>query len=453
MESRDLRKRLGELKAIFAAGVAAVDPYRLIRERLAAAGGFLTVLAEEEERRFDLSGFSRLLVLGAGKAAARMALGVEEVLGGRLARGLIAVKPGHGAALGKVRVIEAGHPLPDRNSVRAAEQVLDLCRGAGEGTLFLNLISGGASALLCLPRPPLSLEDKQETTRLLLGCGATIQEINCLRKHLSLIKGGRLAERMAPGTSLNLILSDVAGDRLDTIASGLTVPDPTTYEEARAVVLKYGLRERLPAGVAQLLEQGARGLIPETPKPGDPVFSRVNNFLLGTNRTALLAARVRAEALGYHTVLLTSQLIGEAREAAGFLLGIGRDIRRHGLLVHRPACVIAGGETTVTLRGGGKGGRNQELALSFLAELGEDPGGSAGLYLLSASSDGGDGPTDAAGAFACPEFLRRAGARGLSAREYLARNDSYAFFARIEGLLKTGPTNTNVCDLQILLVT
>jgi glycerate 2-kinase len=320
----------------------------------------------------------------------------------------------------------------------------------------ITLISGGGSALLCAPatgadgRPLISLDQKKDVTRTLLACGATIHELNCVRKHLSRIKGGRLARAYAPAASLNLILSDVVGDDLDVIASGPTVPDPTTFGDALGVIRRYAIADRIPKAALQVLEDGAAGLHEETPKPGDPAFEKTTNVLIGTNHQALRAGEVKAVELGYSTLVLTSRLTGETREVGLALLGIGEDIAKSGFPLHPPACVIAGGETTVTLRGKGKGGRNQEMALAFLAAL---PRSLAdGIFFLAASTDGNDGPTDAAGAFASLEIAGRARELGLDLNAALASNDSYRFHEQAGSLFRTGPTNTNVSDVAILLV-
>ena len=317
---------------------------------------------------------------------------------------------------------------------------------------MLFLVSGGGSAIACAPAEGLSLEEKISTTELLLSCGATIQEINCVRKHLSAIKGGRLAAALAPATVISLVLSDVIGDDLDAIASGPTVPDSTSYADALEVLRRHDIADRVTAEVAGHLRRGAAGEIPDTPKPGDHVFDRVRTMLMGSNRQALDAARESAEKLGYRCLVLSSRLTGEAREAALMILGIGKDIAASAFPVARPACVILGGETTVTLRGHGKGGRNQEMALAFLAALGRSPKDGQDIHFLSAATDGTDGPTDAAGAFASLDLPRRSRALGLDPEADLANNDSYGFFDSCGGLLRTGPTNTNVCDIQILLV-
>jgi glycerate 2-kinase len=292
----------------------------------------------------------------------------------------------------------------------------------------------------------------QETTSALLSCGATIDEMNAIRKHLSRIKGGRLARLLFPATTLSFILSDVVGDRLDTIASGLTVSDQSTFGDALRIIKKYGLEHTVPEVVLKILQAGEKGLIEETPKKGDPALSKVTNILLGTNYTALLAAAKKAKLMGYNTAVISSQIIGEAREAAKLFFGIARDILIHDLLLKKPACVIAGGETTVTLRGSGRGGRNQEISLSFLSQMEKDRDQAEGIYFLSASTDGNDGPTDAAGAFATKDILRVSIKKQLDIEEHLKHNDSYSFFSLLDALLITGPTNTNVCDIHIVLV-
>jgi hydroxypyruvate reductase len=389
-----------------------------------------------------------------------MAQAIEAILGARITAGVIAVKYQHTAPLQRIRLIEAAHPVPDEASLRGAREVADLARNFDDQTLVINLISGGGSALFdglleyedSGQKISLTLDDLRQTTQALLSCGADITEINCIRKHISTVKGGRFVRLLYPATSLNLILSDVIGDRLDAIASGLTVPDASTFGQAQAIVEKYGIAEALPRAVRRAIELGAAGAIPETPKAGDPSFNRTHNLLIGTLVHSLMAAAEEARRLGYMPVILSSQLVGEARELAKALLGIARDVKKRDLLAPKPACVIGGGETTVTIRGSGKGGRNQEMALAYLCEMKTDPATSNGVYFLSASTDGSDGPTDAAGAFAGWELLQAAQAAGIKPEEYLRNNDSYTFYEALNGLLKTGPTGTNVCDLQITLI-
>ncbi|MCE1206689.1 MAG: DUF4147 domain-containing protein, partial [Spirochaetia bacterium] len=362
-----------------------------------------------------------------------------------------------------IEILEAGHPVPDERSVSAANKILSLAakvrewESRGEHCLVIMLVSGGGSALLCAPLPGITLQEKALTTQLLLGSGATIQEMNAVRKHLSAVKGGKLAQAFAPAEILSLVLSDVIGDDLDAIASGPTVPDNSTWQMVHSILAARNIMEQLPASVRNAVQNGAAGKIPETPKLLGPnsknsVFNNTKTVLIGNNMLALRSARQKAEALGYKTFLLTSRLTGEAREMARLFSALASDVAEYGIPLARPACLIAGGETTVTLRGTGLGGRNQEMALAVLTLLDEKKPGHRDAVFLSAGTDGNDGPTDAAGAFASMELKMVAEQRGLSALEYLQNNDSYHFFEQIDGLLKTGPSGTNVCDMQILIV-
>ncbi len=449
-----------ELKEIFWAGVDRVNPLNMVKNHVKLSNERLVVTTETDKVELDLNDFDEIVVVGAGKATAKMALAIEEILGDRISRGLISVKKGHTESLNFIKTVEAGHPVPDENSVRAAKEIAKLCVSGGDRTLFINLISGGGSALLCYPfsstNLSIGLEEKQKTTQLLLASGASIQEVNCIRKHISNIKGGRLARLMHPAVSLNLILSDVVGDRLDSIASGLTVPDETTYRDAMDILERYGIKDKVPAKVYEIIKAGCDGVISDTPKSGEGIFERVYNVLIGNNVTALLAAKKMAENLGYNTVVLSSRVIGDVRDAASFYLGIALDEAEYELLNKKPSCIIGGGETTVRLKGRGLGGRNQEMSLWFLKGLAENMTKGEDLlkriYFLSAGTDGNDGPTDAAGAFASLGVLRRAGDLGIGIDEYLVNNDSYHFFERVGALLKTGPTNTNVCDIQVVIV-
>lgn len=444
------------LERIYRAGLDPVRPDGLIRSGVTVTGRMLRIAGWDGE--VDLDTVRRIVVIGAGKASASMALALEELLGDRIAGGTIATKTGHGEPLARIEVIESGHPVPDEESQRAARVIVRHCREADAGTLVIGLISGGGSALLAAPletaegMPRLELDDKKRVTEVLLACGATIQETNCVRKHLSQVKGGRLGALIHPARSLNLILSDVVGDRLDTIASGLTAADATTYADALAITDRYGVTEALPATARRVLEAGRAGRLPETPKPDARELARVHNVLLGSNLAALTAARAQAQALGWPTLALSSQIVGEAREVAKVYLAIGSDIARHEVAASAPCCVLGGGETTVTLRGDGAGGRSQEMALAFLTESADHPERDR-LHFLAASTDGTDGPTDATGAFADPTVYDAARRLELNPRRYLDRNDSYTFFDRAGGLLRTGPTRTNVGDLQVLLIT
>jgi len=449
-----------DLDAIFKAGLARVDPYRMIVDHVRLSGSRLEVRMEDENLDVDLAPYSRILILGAGKATAPMAKAFEEILGERLSGGLIVVKYGHTAELSKVETLESGHPVPDENGVLGASRIMALAGEADGKTLVLTLVSGGGSALVPSPMSyaaggrevRLNLAHKQETTKALLRCGADITEINCIRKHLSGLKGGRLLQHIAPARSLNFILSDVVGDDLSSIASGMTAVDPTTYADALAIIEKYGIEDEVPAVVMDTLRLGAEGGIEETLKPGAEAAGLSTNILIGTNARAMAEAGEKARSLGYNVVSLTSRITGEAKEVARFLSAVAADAAETELIGNKPLCVISGGEPVVRLEGKGKGGRNQEMALAFLLEIRKNPALFERVAFLAASTDGNDGPTDAAGAFAAITVLERAVAAGLSPDAFLRENDSYNFFDRIDGLYKTGPTNTNVCDLHLMLI-
>lgn len=432
------------LEEIFAAGLKAVDPEEAVRRHVQLAGDSLRV----GDRTYPLDRFRRIFVTGVGKGTAPMAKALEDVLGDRLTGGWITVKYDHGLPLRKIRVMEAGHPIPDDAGLEAARFILERMEECTEHDLVLCAFSGGGSALFPSPRPPVRFGEKQKTTQLLLDCGANINELNTMRKHLSLGKGGQLARAAYPATVVALILSDVVGDPLDVIASGPTVPDTSTFSDCMHIVERFGLGEKLPPSVLRLLEQGRKGLIEDTPKKGDPVFQNVQNLIVGSNRAALLASAEQARQMGYNTLVLSSYIQGEARELAPTFAGIGQEIVQSGNPVPAPACILAGGETTVTIRGGGKGGRNQELALAAAIAL----GGWARISVLSAGTDGTDGPTDAAGAFADGGTCSRAISLGLEPGDYLRNNDSYRFFDKLGQLLRTGPTRTNVADVICVLV-
>ena len=448
---------------------------RCLRVEGTGAASVLSVTTEAASLRLDLGGFDRLFVIGIGKAAARMARSLEAVLGDRITAGVVVTKYGHGEPLSRMELYEAGHPVPDEPGVQATRRVEELLADTDERTLVISLVSGGGSALLVDPyhddTRELSLEDLQEVTRLLLSCGATIQEMNCLRKHLSSVKGGRLARMMMPATSLNLILSDVVGDDPASIASGITAPDPSTYGQALEIVTRYAILGSLPAAVRVLVEAGAAAasaaaggatshggappVPPETPGPGDAAFERVHNVVVGSNTQALMAAAEAAREAGYTTVLLTSRLVGEAREVAKLFPAIARDVQERGMLAAPPVCLLAGGETTVTMRGaGGRGGRNQELLLSALREMVTNMSGkeASGIAFASVATDGNDGPTDAAGAYLDADIVERAAGDSAALDQALARHDAYPYLEGIGALIRTGPTNTNVCDIQVLLV-
>ena len=381
----------------------------------------------------------RVRVVGCGKASGAMALAVEGVLGERIVDGLVVVKDGYTAPTRRIRLAEAGHPVPDARGEAAALEIVERVRRAGADDLVLFLVSGGGSALTPAPAPPVTLAEKQETTRLLLGAGATINELNAVRKHLSLLKGGQLARAAAPAAVVSLILSDVVGDPLDVIASGPTAPDRSTFAEALAVLERKDVAARVPAAVRERLTAGVEGRIEETPKPGDRLFERVRNVVIGNNALVVDAAAAEARRLGYRAELLTRSLQGEAREVARDLVARARSLPAR-------TCLIAGGETTVTVRGRGRGGRCQEFALAAALELRPDES----LLLLAAGTDGTDGPTDAAGALADAGTVARGARAGRSARAALDDNDAYTFLSTAGDLLRSGPTNTNLLDLYLV---
>ncbi len=413
---------------IFQAALKAADPYQAVLRHL----------------RMDPDLYRNIFVIGAGKASAQMARAVERLLGARISGGEINVKDGHAAKLRRIQINECGHPVPDQRGVAGARRIAQIARQAGPDDLIIGLISGGASALLPLPAPPITLAQKQKTTRLLLACGASIHEINCVRKHISRIKGGQLARLAYPATLLTLVLSDVIGDDLDVIGSGPTVPDRSTFDDARAIFEKYRIGSQLPSAVRERLNSSAE----ETPKPGDKIFEKTRNVIVGSNALAVDAAAAEARRLGFHTLVLSTFLEGEARQVARVHAAIAKEIRASGRPLKAPACVISGGETTVTLRGKGLGGRSQEFALAAALDI----AGLRDVMILSGGTDGTDGPTDAAGATCDGTTLARAEALGLNAATFLANNDAYHYFEAIGDLIKTGPTGTNVADIQVVLV-
>lgn len=426
---------------ILAAAIRAVEPGEAVRRAVRREGDFLTVAG----RTYDLSAYRLVTLLGIGKASIPMAEALAGILGERLASELVIAKhiATHPDILPSLpfTVLEGGHPVPDERSLLAGRKVIEFISALGPGDLLFCLISGGASALVTAPVEGVSLADVQALTVALLACGARVDEVNALRRRLDRVKGGGIA-RLANGAAIvSLILSDVVGNPLEAIASGPTAPDPSTRAETLSILEKYSLAGRIPASIDRALRAS-----PETPKPGDVLFERIQNVVVGSNLTAAQAALKQAEAEGFHPYLLRTDLQGEAREAAFELATLLRQARQTGQPVPRPACIVAGGETTVTVKGNGRGGRNTELALAAVSELADFPG----VTLVTLATDGEDGPTEAAGAVVTGETFRRAQGLGLDPVEYLERNDSYPFFERLGDLLKPGPTGTNVNDLTFL---
>lgn len=427
---------------ILSAALEAVDPYAAVARALVRADNQLRI----GDRTYDLGRIERVLVVGAGKAGAPMARAVEDVLGDRIAAGAVNVKRGHVEPTRVIQLQEAGHPIPDEAGVDGTRRIVELLRSAGPRDLVICLISGGGSALLQLPAEGISLADIQHVTDLLLRAGATINELNTVRKHLSQVTGGGLARLAQPAPLVALLLSDVVGNPLDVIASGPTVPDTSTFADAIAILERFDLWSQVPASVRQRLEAGRRGEIPETPKADDPLFATVQNLVVASNELAAQAAVAEAERRGFRALLLSTYVEGEAREVAKVYAALAREVAASGRPLPRPCCLVLGGETTVTVRGRGKGGRNQELALAAALKL----DGLADVLLVALATDGNDGPTDAAGAVADGTTIARARALGLDPYAALAENDAYPFFDRLGDLLLTGPTNTNVNDLAFV---
>ncbi len=442
--SKSLR---ADAKRIWTSALHAVAPEAAVRRAVRRKGSRLQV----GDRVFALTGGRRVWVIGAGKAAAPMAQELERILGRHFSGGLIATKYGHSLPGGRIVQLEAGHPLPDANGIAAAAKTVEFLRSnVASGDVVFCVVSGGGSAILPAPAEGISLQDKLTCTELLIRGGATIHEINAIRKHLSRLKGGGLARLLPKTTVVSLIISDVVGDSLDTIASGPLVPDTTTFGDCSEILTRLGLIDRVPASVRHRIEEGAAGRIPETPKPGDPAFRGKVNIIVASGDLACRAAAREAKRLGYRPLVLSSRLEGDTAECAGFHASIGREIALTGQPVRPPACVISGGETTVRVTGSGKGGRNQEFILHCVRPL-----AAFELPCLAASvgTDGTDGPTDAAGACADNTSYSRSLEKDddLLTRS-IRENDSYNFFGALGDLVITGPTRTNVMDLRLLLV-
>jgi len=433
-----IRGLRGVADAAFKEALLAADPEEAVYRHFRLRGDVLKV----GDIDYFLSRFRRIFVIGAGKASVRMASAVERILGDQLTGGLVITGRGQTMRLRRVVVREAAHPLPDQDGVRATEELLELVGPLNDHDLVICLLSGGGSAMLTAPVDGVSVTDLQRANKAFLDSGMSIDEINTVRKALSRVKGGKLARAIHPATTITLLLSDVIGDRVSVIASGPTAPGDGG-KGASGLLRKKEIWERMPDSVKAVLDSGNGGATEE-----EDIFAKVHHRIVGSNRLSLLAAEQKAHKLGMNSLYLTSTVSGESREIAHFYAALAREIRTNSRPVKTPACIIAGGETTVTIRGDGKGGRCQEMALSFACEARDIPG----VVFLAAGTDGLDGPTDAAGAFADSETFERAVAMGLSPEEMLSKNDSYNFFSRLEDLVMTGPTGTNVMDVHILLV-
>jgi len=442
---RDLERLRRDAVDIFLACVKAADPEQAVKRSLSIEG---SVLRFGKNDFIDISRFTRIVVLGAGKASAAMARGLEMVLGKRLSGGLVVVKHGHGLTLKCVDIAESGHPTPTKEGEAAVSRILEIVESLGVQDLVLGCFSGGGSALLSLPVAGITLQDKIDMTDKLLSSGADIFEINAVRKHISQVKGGQLLRYIYPATVINLMLSDVIGDDPSTIASGPLAPDGTTFADAWEVLEKYQLLDCAPASIVERLFRGLKGQEKETPKQDNPIFEHAHHLIVGSNILSLKAGARAAQKLGYRTLILSSTVRGETTQAAEFHAYVAEEIRSSENPIPPPACVLSGGETTVKVRGVGLGGRNQHFVLA----LADEASRIEGCVFLSAGTDGTDGPTDAAGAIVDSKTLSRSATLGLSPKKYLADHDSYHFFQELDDLVKTGPTLTNVMDIHIVLV-
>lgn len=437
-------ERRRRIVTVLEAALEAVDPYAAVRHYVRRDGNTLWV----DRCEYDLAEIDRVLLVGAGKAGAPMAQAVEDVLGDALSAGCVTVKDGYALPTRCVRLTEASHPIPNEAGVAGAKEIADLLDSAGERDLVLCVISGGGSALMTLPVEGVTLDDLQVLTGSLLRAGATINEINAIRKHLDRVKGGGLARMAVPARIVSLMLSDVVGNPLDVIASGPSVPDTSTYADALDLLAHYDLMDEAPSAIRAHLERGVAGEFADTPKPGDAIFDRTQNVIVASNDLAAVAAQEAAKELGFNTLLLTTYVEGEAREVAKVLAALAKETLASGRPIPRPACLILGGETTVTIRGSGIGGRNQEMALMAAVQI----AGLDDVAIVCLATDGTDGPTDASGALADGGTIARGAALGLDPWEYLRNNDSYHYFRPLNDLLLTGPTNTNVNDLAFVFV-
>jgi glycerate-2-kinase len=449
--TRDIEKLRRDALECFFAGINAVDPKVCVKQHTMIQNQLLII----DGKSFDLSWYKNIYVIGAGKAVVGMVSAIEELLGDRITAGicispceiqrLIPQGKPYPKKLKKIVVREGAHPIPDKKGMDATLEIMRLLRHTDERDLVICLISGGGSALLVYPPSEVTLGDLRKFTETLILSGVTIREINTLRKHISIVKGGRIAEMAAPSALITLIISDVVGDDLNMIASGPTLPDTGTFNDCISILKNYDILDKTPPSILRYIKSGAEGEIEETPKK--PI-SGTFNFLVGNNFTALKGVEKRARELGYNTLIISSFMEGEARDVAKFIISIAKEVKKTGNPIKRPACLIFGGETTVKVRGSGVGGRNQELVLSGASEI----DGFGGIIILSGSTDGIDGTTPACGAIATSRTIKDAKKLGISPVEFLNRNDSYNFFKKVEGIIETGRTGTNVSDITIVMV-
>jgi glycerate 2-kinase len=441
-EKENILKEQGE--KMIRSALKAVDPFVLVKDSLKREDQLLYV----EGWECDLKKIKRIVVLGAGKASARMALGVEEILLDKIYSGIVITKKNYSTKLKKIELVFGGHPIPDEDSLRGTKRIIDLLSTAQEEDLVVGLFSGGGSSLLAFPVEKISLEDKRKITDLLLRSGADIEEVNTIRKHISLVKGGRLTRWGNPRFFLSLILSDVIGDPLNAVASGPTTFDNTTFSDCLTILKKYHILDRTPESIRGFLERNLNKKKNETLKMDDPIFKKVRNIIIGSNSLALKKAEEKAKELGFNTLILSSSVSGDTGKAAKEHAELAKRIRKENKPLSPPACVISGGETTVKVKGAGLGGRNQEFVLVSAMEI----EGLKDVVIFSINTDGTDGPTDAAGAFCNGNTIFKTKELSLDPYAYLENNDSYHFFEKVGGLINTGPTLTNVMDIHLMLI-
>lgn len=449
MPTLEDQKNVNDAFSILQAGMDAVNPCDIIKKSLRLANSTLSISTTAGKRlKYDLKDFNRIIVVGAGKGTALMTKALEDLLGDWIESGHIIVQYGYSVNLTKITCSEAGHPIPDFNGLKGTQKILTILEKCNHRDLVFCLISGGGSALMIQPLELISLSELQECTEKLILCGANINEINTVRKHISRIKGGQLAKKAYPAKVITLIISDVIGDPLDVIASGPTVPDKTTFSNADQIIRKYNLRKRMGSSILHVIEKGCQGQIQETPKPCDAVFRNMENLIICNNQDMLLACQKRAKRLEYNTKVLTSSLSGDVKDITDYFVSVYREILSEKSRIKTPVCILSGGEPTVIVSGKGLGGRNQELALNLALEIKNKPF----IFFLSVGTDGADGPTDAAGAFVTGNSVPKAENGKIYAHNYIINNDSYHYFEKTGGLIKTGVTGTNVMDVQIMII-
>ena len=429
-------------KDIFLTAVESVKPDKLISRFVSVRGNILQI----ENHAIDLSAIKNIFVVGAGKASAMMALALEMILDKRITAGHIVTKYDHSIPLKYIGTTEAGHPVPDENGLSGTEKVMSIVNNAGGDDIVICLISGGGSALLPDVPEGCTLDDLKALNNALLKCGANIKQMNCIRKHLSGVKGGMLAKAAYPARVISLILSDVIGDPLDVIASGPTAPDPSTFDEAISIIKEFRIENEIPGKILKLLQDGSDKKRQETLKENDEILLKTSNLIIGSNKLALMIAREKAESFGYESRIITNTLEGDVKDVAGYILDLIREAK--DISNNKKTCLLFAGEPTVKVSGKGLGGRNQHLALIMSKMLKDIPD----VTFLSGGTDGSDGPTDAAGAVIDSMTVRNAGALKLDMEKYIENNDSYNFFKQEGGLIITGPTQTNVMDLIVTLI-